>query len=233
MSRAEVAQLHALQQVDLEIERATAETEALQHTLASDPTAGAKAAEARSARAARAAGEKVRAAEETLAETRERLARQEGRLYGGQVGAKDLAKAQAEIEHLRGLVATQEDAVLVLMLESEEAQAAAQTRRDELAGAVEAREHEHADAAAKLEQASMRLERLRAERGAQAQRCEPALLDTYERVRRAHGGRAVAEVQGGVCSACRVTLTPATLQRARTSTSLPLCDNCGRILHLV
>lgn len=233
MSRAEVAQLHALQQLDLEIERATAETEALQRSLAADPAATAQAADTRSARTARAAGEKVRAAEETLAETRERLARQEGRLYAGQVGAKDIAKAQAEIEHLRGLIATQEDALLALMLEAEAAQATAEARHQELARAVEAREHEHADAATKLEQASARVERLRGERGAQAQRCAPTLLDTYERLRRSHAGRAVAEVQGGVCSGCRVTLTPAALQRARTSTSLPLCDNCGRILHLV
>lgn len=233
MSRAEVAQLRALQQIDREIERATAETEALQRALAADPTTTAKAAEARSTRAARMAGEKVRAAEETLAETRERLARQEGRLYAGQVGAKDIAKAQAEIEHLRGLIATQEDALLAGMMEAEEAQATAEVRRQELARAVEAREHEHTDAAAKLEHSSARLERLHAERRAQAHRCPAALLDTYERLRRSHAGRAVAEVQGGVCSGCRVTLTPAALQRARTSTSLPLCDNCGRILHLV
>ncbi|HEX6819787.1 MAG TPA: C4-type zinc ribbon domain-containing protein [Ktedonobacterales bacterium] len=233
MSRAELAQLHDLQQIDLEIERATAETEALQRALAADSTSSARATDARSARAARAAGEKVRAGEETVAETRERLARQEQRLYAGHVGAKDLAKAQAEIEHLRTLAAAQEDALLALMLEAEEAQATAQMRREELARAIEAREHEHADASAKLEQASARLERLRGERDTQARQCAPALLDTYEQVRRAHAGRAVAEVHGGVCSGCRVTLTPATLQRARTSTSLPLCDNCGRILHMM
>jgi predicted nucleic acid-binding Zn-ribbon protein len=43
----------------------------------------------------------------------------------------------------------------------------------------------------------------------------------------------VAEVSAGICSGCRVTLTAATLQRARTSAALPLCDNCGRILYLL
>lgn len=233
MSRAEVAELHALQQVDSEIERVTAEVDALRAALAADPTAPARASEAQSARTARSAAGKVRAAEETVSETRERLKRQETRLYAGQVSAKDLGKAQQEIEHLRTLAASQEDALLTLMLEAEEAQAAAETRRRELAEALGAHEREHTETATKLEQATARLEQLRGERARQAAKSSPELLARYEVVRRAHGGRAVAEVRGGVCSACRVTLTPATLQRARIAADLPLCDNCGRILHLV
>lgn len=233
MSRAEVAQLHALQQLDLEIERATAESEALQRTLAADSAAAAQAASNQSSRAAKAAAQKVREAEATLSETRERLARQEGRLYAGQVSAKDIGKAQQEIEHLRALVASHEDTLLTLMVEAEEAQAAAAAREHELEQAVAVRERDHADAAVKLEQVRARRDRLRGEREAQASGCAPGLLATYEHSRKAHGGRAVAEVSGGVCSGCRVTLTAATLQRARTSSELPLCDNCGRILYLL
>ncbi len=233
MSRAEVAQLHALQQLDLEIERAMVESQALQRALAADSAAGALVASNQSARAAKAAGQKVREAEATLAQTRERLARQEGRLYAGQVSAKDIAKAQQEIEHLRALVVSQEDALLTLMLEAEEAQAAATARERALAQAVAARERDHAEAAVKLEQAQARLDRLRGEREEHAKGCAPELLATYERSRKAHGGRGVAEVSGGVCSGCRVTVTAATLQRARASSDLPLCDNCGRILYLL
>lgn len=232
MTRAQLAELHAVQQHDLEIERANAEVEALRRALASDQTAAARAASEQSMRATQASARRMQAAETTLAETRERLKRQEARLYGGQVSAKDLGRAEQEIEHLKALATTQEDALLTAMLEAEEAQTAAEVRRRELAEAEAARDRERADATAKLEQATTRLERLRAERAGQVAAVSPELLTRYEAVRRSHGGRAVAEVHGGVCAACRVTLTPAALQRARVAADLPLCDNCGRILYL-
>lgn len=232
MTRAQLAELHTLQQLDSDIERANAEMEALRRMLAADPTAPARAAHAASARTAQTQARRMGAAEATLAETRERLKRQETRLYSGQVSAKDLGKAQQEIEHLKSLVATQEDALLAAMLEAEEAQALAEARQRELVGAEGSRERERTDATAKLAQATERLERLRAARGQQAATFASEVLARYEAIRRTHGGRAVAEARAGVCSACRVTLTPAAMQRARVATDLPLCDNCGRILYL-
>lgn len=235
MTRAQLAELHALQQLDLDLERATAEVEALHHTLASDPTAGARVALARGQRAADASAGRVRAAETTLAETRERLKRQETRLYGGQVSAKDIARAEQEIAHLKELVASQEDTLLAAMLAAEEDQGLLAERRRALAEVERAGEAERRDATARLEQATARLDALRCRREEQAaalSSTSPDLLARYEALRRSHGGRAVAEVRSGVCSACRVTLTPAALQRARLVAELPHCDNCGRILYL-
>ncbi len=232
MSRAQLAELHTLQQLDLELGRAGVEVEALRRALAADPTAAVRSAHADSARTAQASAQRMRAAEATLAETRERLKRQEARLYSGQVSAKDLGKAEQEIEHLKTLAATQEDDLLAAMLEAEETQAVADARSRELSDAEAARDHERAESATKVEQVTARLERLRAERATQAASISPELLARYEAIRRSHGGRAVAEARGGVCAACRVTLTPAALQRARVAADLPLCDNCGRILYL-
>jgi predicted nucleic acid-binding Zn-ribbon protein len=232
MSRAQVAELHTLQQFDVDIDRTAIECEALRRALASDPTEAARAAHAVSQRTAQAKASGMRAAEATLEETRGRLQRQEARLYSGQVSAKDLGKAQQEIEHLKELRASQEETLLTAMLESEEAQAAAAAHSQSLAEAERARERQTADERARLEQATARLERLRAERAAHAGTISRELLARYEAIRRSHGGRAVSEVRGTVCGACRVTLTPATLQRARLAADLPLCENCGRILYL-
>ncbi len=232
MLRAQLADLHALQQLDLEIERAGVEIEALRRTLATDRTAAARSAHEQSQRTMKASAGRMQAAETTLAETRERLKRQETRLYGGQVSAKDLGKAEQEIAHLKTLVATQEDALLAAMLAAEESQAAADARRRALAEAETLHERERTDAAAKLEQTTTHLAALRSQRDAQAAAISPEALARYETIRRTHGGRAVAEARGGVCSACRVTLTAVVLQRARLAVELPLCDNCGRILYL-
>jgi predicted nucleic acid-binding Zn-ribbon protein len=235
MKRAQLAELHTLQRLDLDLERTVAEAEALRHALATDRTAPARSRVARAGRAAETSAGQVRAAETTLAETRERLKRQETRLYGGQVSAKDISRAEQEIAHLKELVAAQEDTLLAAMLAAEEDQGAVTERRRALAEEERLGEAERREASAKLEQTSARLAALHAQRDAQASRVastSPELLARYEAIRRSHGGRAVAEVRGGVCSACRVTLTAAALQRARLVAELPLCDNCGRILYL-
>jgi predicted nucleic acid-binding Zn-ribbon protein len=232
MTRAQVADLHTLQQLDAEIERVTIEGEALRRALETDPTEPARAALATSERAAEASAARMRQAEATLEDTHTRLKRQEARLYGGQVSAKDLGKAQQEIEHLQALRASQEDALLMVMMDAEEAQSAVAARRQALAEAERARDQDRSDQATRLEQVTARLEQVRTERNQRAAALAPELLARYEALRRSHGGRAVAEVRSNVCSACRVTLTPATLQRARIAGDLPLCDNCGRILYL-
>jgi uncharacterized protein len=233
MTRAHLAELYALQQLDLEIGRADVEMEALRRALATDPAAALRVAHAESARIAQANARRMQAAETTLSETRERRKRQEARLYSGQVSAKDLGKAEQEIEHLKTLITTQEDALLEAMMAAEETQAVMDARSRELNDAEVARDRERAESATKLEQVTARLERLRAERATQAAAISAELLARYEAIRRSHGGRAVAEVRGGVCAVCRVTLTLAALQRARVAADLPLCDNCGRILYLI
>ena len=59
----------------------------------------------------------------------------------------------------------------------------------------------------------------------------PALLDDYDRIRKARGGVAVATVGStAVCSACRVTIRPQAIQELRTARPLMLCESCGRYL---
>src|SRR5215472_10212507 len=96
MSRAQIAQLWALQLLDSEIERHKAESDALRRALSDDTTAAARATLAESARAARERARGVREAEAALDNIQTRLKRNEARLYGG--GApKELSALQQEI----------------------------------------------------------------------------------------------------------------------------------------
>ena len=91
---------------------------------------------------------------------------------------------------------------------------------------------DRAQLATKLAGAEARLADLRTRRDAKAVPLPPDALARYESLRRTRGGRAIAEVKGGTCQTCRVSLTTATLQRARAGSGFVPCSNCGRILYV-
>lgn len=233
MTRAQVAELWALQQLDSEIDRLTAEEDATNRALAADPTQPARARLQASQRAAAERGRAVRGAEVALEDTQTRLKRQEARLYGGGASPKELGALQQEIAHLQAARATQEESLLDAMMAAEQAQADAAKQEAALHEAERTRERERTELTARLEAVAERLAGVRERRAEHAAACDAASLVRYEAVRKARGGRAVAEVRGGVCQACRVTVTPATLQKARSGAELVSCPNCARILYVV
>jgi hypothetical protein len=73
---------------------------------------------------------------------------------------------------------------------------------------------------------------LGAQRQQQSAAIAPALLSQYEFLRKAHQGRAVASVERGMCTGCRLALPTGELQRVRAGIELVICNSCGRILFL-
>jgi predicted nucleic acid-binding Zn-ribbon protein len=68
-------------------------------------------------------------------------------------------------------------------------------------------------------------------RQAAARRATPAaLLPLYDSLRGRRAGRAVAEVDGEICTVCKVAVSPSKLEAARYGEELVYCDNCGRLL---
>ncbi|MBI4202791.1 MAG: hypothetical protein HY532_06755, partial [Chloroflexi bacterium] len=59
-----------------------------------------------------------------------------------------------------------------------------------------------------------------------------ALLSQYERLRSLKQGQALARVERGMCSGCRVALPAREMQHARAAREQPaLCPSCGRMLY--
>ena len=233
MTRAQVAELWALQQLDSEIDRLVAEEDAVRRALVADPNQPARARLQAGRRSASDCARAVRDAEAALEDIQTRLKRQETRLYGGGASPKELGALQQEIAHLQAARSTQEEAVLAAMLAAEEAQAAVAKLETALREGEQIRERERAEQEARLAALGERLAGLRERRSSLATSCDAAFLARYEVVRKARGGRGVAEVRGGVCQVCRVTVTAATLQQARAAAELVACPNCGRILYAV
>jgi predicted nucleic acid-binding Zn-ribbon protein len=231
MSRAQVAQLWALQLLDSEIERHKAEGDALRRALADDTTASARAALNAGRRVAQQRAQDASAAETALDDINARLQRHEALLYGG--GApKGLSALQQEIAHLQEARAEQEEKLLAAMEASEAAQAEEARLRSRLEDAERTQREGRADATERLGQVDAALTDLRERRQRSAAEVVPAVLARYEAIRRSRGGRAVSRVAGTTCEACRVSINPTTLRHARAAADLVTCDNCGRILYI-
>lgn len=60
---------------------------------------------------------------------------------------------------------------------------------------------------------------------------QPAALRAYEHAHRKLGARAMAQVNGQVCSSCHMVVRPQLLQQMRQQARIVACEFCGAILY--
>lgn len=156
----------------------------------------------------------------------------EKRLYGGTVtNSRELQDLQADIEMLKGLRSNEEDSLLVIMDQLDQAE----RERDAASNRLDSTTTEW-----RLEQASLaeEKERLRGEvteladhRERIVSRIPPPENALYEQVRKFHRDDPVAHMNNqGICNVCRVGVPNQLAQTVRTSSVPVRCSNCGRIL---
>lgn len=164
-------------------------------------------------------------------QVRARADRDAGRMATGAGPAKDLTSLQHEIDTLARRQSNLEDQSLELMERREtadaalaEATAAFDAANSEILQAESSRDDQFADI-------DDQLSRLRATRAEQAGSIPADLLALYERIHAA-GRIAAAELKGGQCQACRLTLDSVALSeiRAAAADQVVRCSECGAIL---
>lgn len=155
----------------------------------------------------------------------------EARLYGGAPATtKELMALQQDIGSVGRRKAQQEDRLLQLMLQADEAQGV-------LGGVETTLAEEETSWRGERERLESEGERLRTEladlRGQQraAERALSAPETAMYRNLRSSRGAAVARVERGICGGCGITLPSSELRRARSTQELVRCGSCGRILH--
>jgi predicted nucleic acid-binding Zn-ribbon protein len=235
MTRAtRAASLYQLQQLDSDIERVAAEAQAINAALRDDSALRqAQQALESAQRALQQRQKALRAAEQELADLAARIKTHNDRLYSGNVtNPRELGSLQQEVQHLRELHSAQEDRVLEAMAAAEEAQALAASQKTQQETADKTRQQEQTMLTERQRQVEARLAALQQRRQNQAAGCDSALLQRYEQIRRARGGKAVVLAEGGTCQGCRVSLSASDMQHLRTSADVTTCSNCGRILYL-
>lgn len=179
-------------------------------------------------------GRAQRKADADVEQVRARRARDQQRLDSGSASPKELAGLSHELESLAHRQSDLEDVELEVMEQLETATATVDELEQQVADLV-ARDgsarQQLADVTADLVADRARLHALRAQAAAGI---DAGLIELYEKVRSSANltGVAVAALENGRCSGCRVDLAPQELQRMRVlpADAVIRCDECRRIL---
>ena len=106
--------------------------------------------------------------------------------------------------------------------------AAAEQMLGEKEGVVE-REGEQIKAV--LDSLQARMAELQSERERLVEKCDKALMNRYERVRKQRGGIAVAPIVAGTCKGCQRNIPPQMANQLLTSDEILTCPNCHRFIY--
>ena len=229
---ADIKQLFDLQSVDLELDWRRARLAEIGLVLSEDSALQ----KARIEVARRKTALQKSTSEQTNLDTiiggfEEKLAAAETKLYSGTVTmAKELQGLQADIEMIKRQREEQENLLLAVMEQVEEAQKSYDQGAKVLAKREAAWE---AEQEVMLEDGGViegELPGLEANRNARALGVPGPELALYEQVRKSHKGKAVAMMHGSMCESCRVGIPSRQAQDARKSDKPVRCPNCGLIL---
>lgn len=154
----------------------------------------------------------------------------EQRLYSGAIkNPKELTDLQAEVASLHQRRQRQEDDLLEVMIEREEAEAThtqAQQRFKEIQANWEIQQANLSTEQATLQQKLAEIEQARVEL---TPKIDAGDWATYQNLRRRKGGLAVTQLSGDACGACGISVSPNLKWQLREE-GLCYCNNCERII---
>lgn len=166
-------------------------------------------------------------------ELRRKIEPLEKRLYQGTVqNPKELEDLQRDVESLKRRRSELEDRALEAMEALEQAQQAFADAERELQEAEERSRAEQEELRGRRAGLEAEIVTLEPQRSQQASGIDERLLRLYDHLSATRQGRAVAKVEGGACSGCRISLPMNLLQRARSGNELVQCSSCERILYV-
>ncbi len=226
-------QLYQLQEIDLELESSEQVVSQIASKLGeSQAVVKAQAELASEQQRLDELRRQQHSAEWELDDLAGKLTTTEEKLYSGRIGnPKELANLQHEIDALKAR-RNQLEAKAIEIMDKVELTTVSLTENSSELKRLEAEWH------SQQQQLSNEMEHLKTILSDLKQKRELLLAGIdVEGVEFYYGlkkqkGTAVAKVGQGICRGCGISLTTATLQRAR-SDSLVQCTNCGRILFLV
>ena len=229
-----VAELYALQELDLALEASRAALVDVSARLGeSEEVQEASRTLAERQEALRAAEKQFKEREWEVDELRRKIEPLEERLYQGSVrNPKELEDLQQDIESLKRRRSELEDRALEAMEALEQAQQALDDARRELQTLSDAYQAEQEELARRKLGLEAEIVALEGQRTEQVTRVDAGLLRLYDRLAAIRQGRAVAKVEGGACQGCRISLPMNLLQRARSGSDLVQCSSCERILYV-
>ncbi len=173
----------------------------------------------------------LRAREKDLEVTAGKRSKAEARLYEVKTN-KEYSAALLEIEEIKQEKGKTEEEILGLMEMQEKLGVEVREAETRFKSREEQARQDEAVVRRKLAVVQQELDVLRVERQSRARELPKGLLGDYDRILKARGGVAVANVStAAVCGGCRVTIRPQAIQELRVATELMRCESCGRFLY--
>ena len=164
-------------------------------------------------------------------ELRSKIAPLETKLYGGSIrNPKELADLQADMDQLKRHLSTVEDRDLEALSALEATESDLRTATAELESVEAASAEEQRDLHERIAKLHSEIDEYATKRDEQAAHIDRATLKTYDHLRQAHQGRALAKLDRNLCLGCRISLPTSVVNKARAGNTLAHCPNCERIL---
>jgi len=177
----------------------------------------------------RQAADRLKALEWQSEDLKNKLKNVNDQLYSGRItNPKELTSLQHEAELLSAHMADVDEQALKEMENADTLNGELNLAADSLAVVENNWKLDQNQLAQDIQAALEKLTVLRQKRDNAAGEIDAQALQVYERIK-AQRSFAVARVVNGTCEGCRISLSSAQLQHAR-STSMEKCANCGRIL---
>ena len=226
-------QLYQLQELDLEIEsKEQARNQIARQLGESQAVVRARTELTRANQHLEELKRQQHSAEWEINDLVDKLTAAQKKLYGGTIAnPKELSTLQHEVDGLKARRNQLEDETLETMDQVELATATVASIGTELKRLEAEWHHQQQQLSTDMEQVKAILSELKQKRQQLSTKIEPSTIEFYHGLKK-QKGTAVAKVEQGICCGCRISLSTAELQQAR-SDSLVQCSSCGRILFVV
>ena len=230
----ELQQLYELQELDLQIDELTETLADLESQLADDSVVvEAKRRVAVVENHAEQLASQRRSIDRAIEDLQTRLGRTQERMYSGSIkSVKEMEAAEEERATTERDIAENEDRLLEVMVAADEVDDTLAKGREVVKRLEEQRSVAVAALTAKAEETRASLDDLTPRRDSTWDAISAPSLHRYESLRSSRGGTAIARVERGMCSGCRMTLSTSEQQRIRSATDPMMCSSCHRILYL-
>jgi predicted nucleic acid-binding Zn-ribbon protein len=163
-----------------------------------------------------------------------KIQKEEQRLFSGGVSnPKELSALQAEVEMLKRRKGEQEDALLEVMVNRDQATATIRRLEAEQAEVSQTSQQLTETVGSIMSEIDSELESNRARRTSTAAELPSDLIALYDQIRSQKGGVGAAALVAGTCEGCHTQLPNKEVERLKTEGGLQRCENCRRILVVV
>lgn len=136
-----------------------------------------------------------------------------------------------EIDLLKKQISIQEERIISLMVELDDAKARFEEDQKRITAEIEALQEQCREVDAELAEAQEARKSLEEKRKPLVQEVEPQLLSKYRKIRKSKvTGPAVVPLRGDICSGCNMNVRPQIVNEVLAG-EIRACSQCGRLLY--